>query len=211
MLESALTTAHHYGTLDTTSRAIHVQPVAIWLFYKVMAFVVGVSVAMQAENLCCDSKPDKNVDDLASLDPLNIARDYLQDLWTGHCSVVWQAQKQHSSQSSYKWQQREAADHLWDWRHDICVQFRRMSFLGSVREHFVPVCQAILQAFTPGRKDSLQKLNTWRPVEKWKVQQFLLLRGRLKKRLWWTWFDSILAETQTFCRFRCFVNNVEYR
>ena len=36
----------------------------------------GVSFAMQAENLCCDSKPDKNVDDLASLVPLNIARDY---------------------------------------------------------------------------------------------------------------------------------------
>jgi len=36
----------------------------------------GVSVAMHSENICCDSKPDKNVDDLASLDPLNIARDY---------------------------------------------------------------------------------------------------------------------------------------
>lgn len=48
-----------------------------------------------------------------------------------------------------------------------------------------------------------QQLETSREVESTTVCW-------LKKRHWWTWFDSILAEKQTLCRFWCIVNNVEY-
>ena len=159
-----LTTAHRFWTQDTTSRAIHVQLVPIQLFYKVMtSVVVYVSVASKPyKQGAREYVLEKNGNDLASLDPVNIVKDYVAGLMDRPCNVVWEIQKQHSSQSSYNWQQRQAADDLWDWRHVFCVKSRRTSFVWFV------VCQARLPAYAAGREGfspKAQHLDTSREME----------------------------------------------
>ena len=89
-----------------------------------------VSCQQARQARCTWIRVRENGNDLASLDPANIVKDYVAGLMDRPCNVVWETQKQHSSQSSYNWQQRQAADDLWDWRHVFCVQSRRTSSCG---------------------------------------------------------------------------------